>query len=84
MQMLIALEKSQIGYCFFTKSDDYKFNKLFAPYSDAYIESKFTHYDQDGRRFRLSDLNPPGGRGPEYEFHNISSPWRFTEEKMRK
>lgn len=37
----------------------------------------------DGRKFRLDNLNPPGGRGPVYEFHGVTKPWRFTEERMR-
>ena len=53
------------------------------PYSKEYINSKFTHRDPNGRRFRLDNLNPPGGRGPVYEFSGVSRPRRFTEEKMR-
>lgn len=67
---------------FYTKSSKYKFSKLRAPFSDDYIESKFTHYEPNGRRFRLSDLNPPGGRGPVYEYHGVTKAWRYTKEKM--
>jgi len=69
---------------FYAKSADYIFNRLKTPFSNEYVESKFTHIDADGRRFRLSDLNPPGGRGPVYEFHGVTKPWRFTKEKMLK
>ena len=37
------------------------------PFSDDYVRSKFTHKDEQGI-FRLDNLNPPGGRGPVYEF----------------
>lgn len=67
---------------FYSKSDSYVFNRLKAPFSDQYIESKFTHTDTDGRKYRLDNLNPPGGRGPVYEFHGVTKPWRFTEDKM--
>ena len=67
---------------FYTRSDEYKFNSLRAPFSAEYEESKFTHEDEDGRRYRLSDLNPPAGRGPVYEFHGVTKAWRFTEERM--
>jgi len=67
---------------FYTKGPDFTFNQLRAPFSDEYIESKFTHVDADGRRFRLDNLNPPGGRGPVYEFHGVTKAWRFTKEKM--
>ena len=69
---------------FYRKIPAYTFNRVYAPYSDAYIKAKFTHKDADGRRYRLSDLNPPGGRGPIYEFNGETRAWRITEEKMRK
>ncbi len=69
---------------FYRKGAEYLFNRLKAPFSDEYIASKFTHVDSNGRQFRLSDLNPPGGRGPIYEFHGVAKPWRFTKEKMLK
>jgi len=67
---------------FYSKSPKYQFKRLKAPFSDEYIESKFTHVDPDGRRFRLSDLNPPAGRGPVYEYHGVTKAWRFTKDKM--
>ncbi len=45
---------------FYTKSDQYQFNPQRAPFSREYVQSKFRHRDEDGRLFRLSDLNPPG------------------------
>jgi site-specific DNA-methyltransferase (adenine-specific) len=67
---------------FYTKGNNYTFNKLSAPFAEAYITSKFTHTDPDGRQFRLDNLNPPGGRGPVYEYHGVTKAWRFTKEKM--
>lgn len=67
---------------FYSKTGDYKFKRQMAPYKKAYIDSKFTHVDENGRRFRLSDLNPPAERGPVYEFHGVKRAWRFTQEKM--
>jgi len=69
---------------YFSKRADYIFNRLKAPFSDEYINKKFTHFDSDGRQFRLSDLNPPSGRGPIYEFHGVTKPWRITKERMLK
>ena len=68
---------------FYSKTDSYLFNRQRAPFSKEYVKSKFTHIDLDGRRYRLSDLNPPSGRGPVYEFYGVTKAWRFTEEKMR-
>jgi adenine-specific DNA-methyltransferase len=67
---------------FYTKSSNYTFNPPRAPFSEEYEEAKFTHVDEIGRRYRLSDLNPPAGRGPVYEFHGVKKAWRFTQEKM--
>jgi len=69
---------------FYSKSGDYKFSRQMAPYKKVYIESKFKYTDENGRRFRLSDLNPPANRGPVYEFHGVTRAWRFTKEKMLK
>ena len=68
---------------FYSAGDSFRFNCVRVSYSKQYIESKFTHHDRDGRRFRLSDLNPPSGRGPVYDFHGVTRAWRLTEEKMR-
>lgn len=68
---------------FYSKTDSYVFNRQRAPFSEHYVKSKFTHVEPDGRRYRLDNLNPPGGRGPVYEFYGVTKPWRFTEEKIR-
>ena len=68
---------------FYSKTNAYVFNQQRVPFSKQYIDSKFTHQETDGRRFRLDNLNPPGGRGPVYEFQGVTKAWRFTEDKMR-
>ncbi|MDE0256483.1 MAG: site-specific DNA-methyltransferase, partial [Rhodospirillaceae bacterium] len=68
---------------FYAASDDCAFNPVRVPYSAEYIAAKFTHDDGDGRRYRLDNLNPPGDRGPVYEFHGVTKAWRMTEDKMR-
>ena len=67
---------------FYSNRTRYSFNRQHTPYSDGYMRSKFTHEDERGR-FRLSDLNPPGGRGPIYEFYGVTRAWRYSEERMR-
>src|SRR5206468_10560143 len=67
---------------FYTKTDEYFFNPQFAPYTKQYVADKFVHHGDGGRVYRLSDLNPPGGRGPVYEFHGITRAWRFKQERM--
>ena len=67
---------------FYTRSDNFYWNQPRMPFSEDYVNSKFTHKDDRGV-FRLDNLNPPGGRGPIYEFRGITRPWRYTEEKMK-
>ena len=69
---------------FYSSSGNYMFNRVRVPYSDEYIRAKFTHRDDNGRLYRLSDLNPPAGRGPVYDFHGVTKAWRLTEGKMKK
>lgn len=67
---------------FYSKTEKYKFNRQTVPHKKDYLATKYTHSDKDGRSYRLDNLNPPGGRGPVYEFHGLTRPWRFTKEKM--
>jgi len=67
---------------YYSKNNIFVFNQLKVPFSDHYITSKFYHIDTNGRRYCLDNLNPPGGRGPVYEFHGVTKPWRFSKEKM--
>jgi len=66
---------------FYTTSEKYTWNPQYKNFKESYIKSHFTHSDERGR-YTLDNLNPPGGRGPVYEFHGLTRPWRFTEEKM--
>ena len=69
---------------FYAKSPEYRYSPQRIPYKDSYVKSHFRHVDDDGRRYRLDNLNPPGGRGPVYEFHGVTRAWRYKEENMRK
>ena len=68
---------------FYSNSDSYTFNRQRVPFSNEYVTTKFKHRDENGRQFRLDNLNPPGGRGPIYEFHGVTKPWRYTEDNIR-
>jgi len=66
---------------FYTKSDEYTWNTTYTDFKESYKESHFRYEDEKGR-YRLDNLNPPGGRGPVYEFHGFKRPWRYIKEKM--
>jgi adenine-specific DNA-methyltransferase len=65
----------------FSRSDRHIWHPQYGEYDPKYLEDKYRFRDERGR-YRLSDLNPPGGRGPVYEFYGLTRPWRFTESEM--
>jgi site-specific DNA-methyltransferase (adenine-specific) len=67
---------------FYTKSDGYIFHQTTAPFSEKYLADKFKYVDENGRQYRLDNLNPPGGRGPVYEFHGVTKAWRYSPKNM--
>ena len=66
----------------YSKSTHYQWNQQRTPFKEEYLESHFRYTDEDGRLYRLDNLNPPGGRGPVYEFHGITRAWRYTQKNM--
>lgn len=50
---------------FVSKSDSYKWNRVFTAYDDDYLRRYYRHVDADGRRYRLSDLTASGSRNGE-------------------
>jgi site-specific DNA-methyltransferase (adenine-specific) len=47
---------------FYTKSAVYIWNQQYIPYDESYTEQFYSHIDEKGRRFRLSDLTGAGIR----------------------
>lgn len=58
----------------------------FEEYSDHYLETKYTHDDGDGRRYRLDNMTSPNPRpNMMYEWKGHASPakgWRYEKETM--
>jgi len=73
---------------FYSKSDDYRFNTIYEPYSKDYIESTYNKTSEDGRRFKTTDLSAakPGGN-TSYEWKGVKPPkgrfWAYSIEKMK-
>ena len=55
----------------YSRSDGYRWNKVFQPYENEYIEREYTNYDDDGRRYKRDDLTGAGIRNGE-----SGQPWR--------
>lgn len=73
---------------FYTKTDKWKWNWLYTPYSEQYVKDFYKFIEKStGRRYRLSDITAPGGANPEkrnpyYEFLGIKRYWRYSQETM--
>ncbi len=72
----------------YSKSKDYVWNQIFAPYEPSYVRKYYRFTErQTGRRFALGDLTAPGGfgnRNPKYEFLGIQRYWRYSRDNMQK
>ncbi|RDE04896.1 DNA methyltransferase [Sphingomonas aracearum] len=50
---------------FYARSGDYRWNRTFQAYEEAYVDRYYRFRDDAGRRFRLSDLTASGTRNGE-------------------
>jgi site-specific DNA-methyltransferase (adenine-specific) len=71
---------------FYSGRDGFIWNPQFAPHSDQYLASKYTHQDPDGRRYRLDNMTSPNPRpNMMYVWKGHASPakgWRYSQETM--
>jgi len=72
---------------FYSKSQDYIFNKQYGAYDQEYIDNFFDHVEPDGRKYQLADLTNPADRpNLKYEYKGYPSPpkgWAVTLERMK-
>jgi DNA modification methylase len=57
----------------------------YRPYDKGYIDRDYRRLDEDGRRYRLDNIQGPGGAAkgnPCYEVMGVSRYWRYSKEKM--
>jgi adenine specific DNA methylase Mod len=62
---------------FYTKSDQYIWNKLYGAYDENYISTFYRNQDEAGRKYQLIDLSAPGdrkGTKAHYEWHGRLPP----------
>ena len=74
---------------FYVKSNTaYTYNIQYVPYSEAYLKSFYRHVDENGRRYRISDLRNPSDRpNLKYEYKGYKphpNGWAISKEKMEK
>ncbi len=71
---------------YYTKSDDYTFNRQYLPHNEDYVEDFYKYVEPEtGRRYRLADLTNPNKDRPNltYEFLGVKRVWRWTKERMQ-
>jgi site-specific DNA-methyltransferase (adenine-specific) len=77
---------------FYSKTTDFRFNRQFQPYDEAYIAERFRFSDPDGRRWAEQNLaNPDVRPNLTYEFtarNGIAYPpppngWKYERERMQ-
>ena len=73
---------------FYSKTKDYTWNPIYAPYPEEYVQKYYKHVEPETERmFAIGDLSGPGGRSkgnPRYSFKGITRYWRFSKENMLK
>ncbi len=72
---------------YYTKGNDYVFNRLYWPLSEEYIKGFYKQVDpKTGRHYQLTSLLNPNPDRPnlEYEFLGVTRVWRWTKERMQK
>lgn len=82
-----SLSNNHDSIFYYTKGDDYTFNKIYQPYSKEYIEKSYNHIEEGtGRKYTLGDLLNPSHDRPNltYEFLGVKRVWRWTKERMEK
>src|SRR5438105_480074 len=71
---------------FYNKGDQSVWNPEFTPYTEQYVNRDYRRIDEKGRRYRIDNLQGPGGAAkgnPFYEVMGVKRYWRYTEEKMQ-
>lgn len=73
---------------FYTKGKHFVWHPQYEKHSREYIEDKYTHIDEDGRRYQLVDMTSPNPRpNMMYEWLGFPSPekgWRYSKETMQR
>jgi DNA modification methylase len=70
---------------FYSKSETVTWNQLYSEYDEKYLERDYRRLDESGRRYRLDNIQGPGGASkgnPYYEVMGVSRYWRYSKEKM--
>lgn len=71
---------------FYSKGDNVTWNQKYRPYDEEYVNRDYRRVDESGRRYRLDNIQGPGGAAkgnPFYQVMGVSRHWRYSREKMQ-
>jgi site-specific DNA-methyltransferase (adenine-specific) len=69
----------------YAKGKQPTWNVLYTDYDTTYIDRDYRRVEPDGRRYRLDNIQGPGGAAkgnPYYEVMGVSRHWRYSRERM--
>ena len=70
---------------FYARGEGRTWNVQYTPYSQEYVDRDYRRVDSGGRRYRLDNIQGPGGAekgNPFYEVMGVSRYWRYSKRKM--
>jgi hypothetical protein len=70
---------------FYAKGAQNTWNPQYMPYDLEYVDRDYRRVDENGRRYRIDNLQGPGGAAkgnPFYEVMGVSRYWRYSKENM--
>jgi len=71
---------------FYAQSEANTWNQQYVPYDQSYVDRDYRRLDPNGRRYRIDNLQGPGGEAkgnPRFEFLGVTRWWRYNKEKMQ-
>ena len=61
---------------------EFIWNGEYKPLTKEYEDGWYCNQDENGRRYKVSDLTSPGSGGYKYEFLGTTRRWRYPEHRM--
>jgi len=71
---------------FYNKGDQSVWNPQFTAYTEEYVNRDYRRIDEKGRRYRIDNIQGPGGAAkgnPFYEIMGVKRYWRYSKEKIQ-
>jgi len=67
----------------YSKSEKWRWNPQYLPYSEKYIKTHYNRIDENGRKYRTDNLIAPG-EGYRYQWRGVTKNWRCPIETMKR